>query len=149
MLIALAATPAVAWDYLTNGSDSIYAGHSTGMLNATGDAAISFSCTKSARGFILFVIESRQPISSEDEEVVVSVKVDGVTFEMQAVSYDGGGFQGATTFSLQAAVTLLARRIQRSSNTVVVTFEGRTLEFEGAAGDTNFVKMFEVCGGGR
>ena len=140
------AQSALAWDYVTDGSDSIYAGHSSAMLTATGDASLSFSCTRSARGMVLLMLEIIQEATSADEEVIVVVEVDGRRFDIPAVSFDAGGVQGATTFSRQTAVTELVDSLEHSEGRVLVRFAGRILEFAGAKDDANFARMLEVCG---
>ena len=47
------AQSALAWDYVTDGSDSIYAGHSSAMLTATGASELPHDAPDELGGFFL------------------------------------------------------------------------------------------------
>lgn len=144
--IAVFCQPVLAWDYLTNGSDSIYAGHSTGQIDTTGTAALVFSCTKSAKGAVMFILETQLPTFAQDTDLIVDVFVGESHFPVEARTADAGGSQMAMTWGRHAAVNDAVRAIYETDETVTVDLGEVTYAFAGAARSPDFLKMLEACG---
>lgn len=137
---------AMAWDHLVGGS-GLYTGHSTGQLNAEGTAALTFACSLSARGAIMFDVSMKRQEVVKYRNVTIPLTADGKSFAIEAVMTEGGeDIQSVITWGSQAAVTDAAMAVFESDGIVEVRLGEDVLEFAGAHGSENFEKMLKACG---